>query len=377
MKVFSIFRRFLFAISEKSRNFASVIELQRHIEILLLANDCVIVPEFGGFITHNVPARYDASDNSFLPPLRTLGFNPQLRMNDSVLAQSYVEAYDISYPEAVRRIEAEVAELKQQLEEEGHYTLTDLGELTVNQEGNYEFAPCESGILSPNLYGLGSFSFKRLKDKVAEEVERPQTAVASEASIVALQEQTEKPHLLEFSDDEEDDSSAISIKMTWIRNAVAVAAAVVAFFFIATPVANSDLGTQTMSQLQHSILYKLIPQDTTLPAMEPVAEAHVAEKVVEEAPAAEKVVAEKPVAEKPAVTYCIIVASQVKESNAELYVEKLKKNGYPNAYVYISNHVVRVVSDEFASQAEAYRVLNKMNMNEEFYEAWVYKKVNG
>ena len=377
MKVFSIFRRFLFAISEKSRNFASVIELQRHIEILLLANDCVIVPEFGGFITHNVPARYDASDNSFLPPLRTLGFNPQLRMNDSVLAQSYVEAYDISYPEAVRRIEAEVAELKQQLEEEGHYTLTDLGELTVNQEGNYEFAPCESGILSPNLYGLGSFSFKRLKDKVAEEVERPQTAVASEASIVALQEQTEKPHLLEFSDDEEDDSSAISIKMTWIRNAVAVAAAVVAFFFIATPVANSDLGTQTMSQLQHSILYKLIPQDTTLPAMEPVAEAHVAEKVVEEAPAAEKVVAEKPVAEKPAVTYCIIVASQVKESNAELYVEKLKMNGYPNAYVYISNHVVRVVSDEFASQAEAYRVLNKMNMNEEFYEAWVYKKVNG
>ena len=303
-------------------------------------------------------------------------------MNDSVLAQSYVEAYDISYPEAVRRIEAEVAELKQQLEEEGHYTLTDLGELTVNQEGNYEFAPCESGILSPDLYGLGSFSFKRLKDKVAEEVEKPQTAVASEATIVALQEQTEEPHLLEFSDDDEDDSSAISIKMTWIRNAVAVAAAVVAFFFIATPVANSDLGTQTMSQLQHSILYKLIPQDTTLPAMEPVAEAPVAEKVVEEEPATEKVVAEEPVAEKivaekPAVTYCIIVASQVKESNAELYVEKLKKNGYPNAYVYISNHVVRVVSDEFASQAEAYRVLNKMNMNEEFYEAWVYKKVNG
>ena len=67
MKVFSIFRRFLFAISEKCCNFASVIELQRHIEILLLTNDCVIVPDFGGFITHNVPARYDTSDKSFLP----------------------------------------------------------------------------------------------------------------------------------------------------------------------------------------------------------------------------------------------------------------------------------------------------------------------
>ncbi|MDE5570793.1 MAG: hypothetical protein K2I86_01860, partial [Prevotella sp.] len=81
-------------VSQKNRNFALVIELERHIEILLLGNECVIVPDFGGFMTHEVSARYDAEDRMFLPPLRTLGFNPQLRMNDSVLVQSYVEAYD-------------------------------------------------------------------------------------------------------------------------------------------------------------------------------------------------------------------------------------------------------------------------------------------
>ena len=372
MKVFSIFRRFLFAISENCCNFASVIELQRHIEILLLTNDCVIVPDFGGFITHNVPARYDTSDKSFLPPLRTLGFNPQLRMNDSVLAQSYVEAYDISYPEALRRIENEVAELKSQLEEEGYYTLEDLGELTVNQEGNYEFSPCESGILSPELYGLGSFTFRRLKDSATSEIEIPQSIAPRQARTVALQESQEEPQLLDFTDSDDEDDSAISIKMSWVRNAVAIAAAVVAFFFIATPVANSDLGTQTMSQLQNSILYKLIPQDTTLPAVEPV----IAEPVAKTAVGIDKEEAQE--ASTPAsTTYCIIVASQVKQSNAELYVEKLKKEGHPNAYVYVSNNVVRVVSDEFNSEADAYRLLNKMNMHEEFYEAWVYKKVNG
>jgi hypothetical protein len=61
-------------------------------------------------------------------------------------------------------------------------------------------------------------------------------------------------------------------------------------------------------------------------------------------------------------------------ANAEQYVEKLKKEGYPNAYVLVSHNVVRVVSDEFSSEAEAYRTLNKMSMQEEFYEAWVYKK---
>ena len=372
MKIFSIFRRFLFASSKKSRNFALVIELQRHIEILLLTNDCVIVPDFGGFITHDVPARYDASDKSFLPPLRTLGFNPQLRMNDSVLAQSYVEAYDISYPEALRRIENEVAELKSQLEEEGYYNLEDLGELTVNQEGNYEFSPCESGILSPDLYGLSTFTFRRLKDSADKEDEMPLAVAPQQAKTIALQEEHEAPQLLDFADNDDDDS-AISIKMSWVRNAVAIAAAVVAFFFIATPVANSDLSTQTMSQLQHSILYKLIPQDTTLPAVEPV--------MVEKSTAAKEAVAteKQQVEEAPktaSTTYCIIVASQVKKANAEQYVEKLKKEGHPNAYVYISNNTVRVVSDEFTSEADAYRLLNKMNMHEEFYEAWIYKKAN-
>ena len=33
-----------------------MIELAQHIEVLLLENDCVIVPGFGGFIAHYAPA---------------------------------------------------------------------------------------------------------------------------------------------------------------------------------------------------------------------------------------------------------------------------------------------------------------------------------
>ena len=342
----------------------------------------MIIPGFGGFIAHHVDAHYDEADRLWLPPYRTLGFNHQLTLNDSLLVQSYVEAYDLSYPEALRRIEKEVDELKNQLEEEGHYLLDNLGELSVNQDGNYEFVPCESGILSPELYGLGSFQFKRLKDEaVTEETVQPLKTVAK--SISLSKTDAEETQLLDFIDDDND--SAISIKMSWIRNAVAIAAAIVAFFFIATPVTNSDLGTEAMTHLQNSILYKLIPQDTTLPAIaEPVISeptVTVAKPVEVKEPVAAKIMAEKP-AEKPVAepkaaitTYCIIVASQVKLSNAEQYVERLKKEGYPNAYVYINNNTVRVVSGEFNSETEAYRVLNKMNMEEEFYEAWVYKKV--
>ena len=47
----------------------------------------------------------------------------QSPINDSMLALSYVEAYDISYPEALKRIGDEVNELKQHIQNEGSVIL--------------------------------------------------------------------------------------------------------------------------------------------------------------------------------------------------------------------------------------------------------------
>ena len=39
-------------------------ELARHIASLLLENDCVIVPDFGGFIAHYDPAKQVNEDSA-------------------------------------------------------------------------------------------------------------------------------------------------------------------------------------------------------------------------------------------------------------------------------------------------------------------------
>ena len=374
-------------ISKKNRTFALVIQLGRHIEILLLDNDCVIVPDFGGFVAHHVCARYEEDDHMWLPPMRTLGFNPQLRMNDSLLVQSYVNAYDISYPEALRRIEDEVEELQQQLDVNGAYELSNIGLLIVNSEGNLQFEPCEAGLLSPEVYGLGGCEFITLKEAIKTKAANKAIEAVSEP-----QEDTEtSPTLLEFIDEEDHDDRAIQIKMSWIRNAVAVAAAIVAFFIMATPIANSNLGNSTMSQLQNNVLYKLIPQDTNLTKATPVDipataknstatkdSTSIAQKTEEPAtePAATKPATEpvvKPVV-NPIQSYCIVLASQVRKSNAEYFVEQLKKQGYKSAEVYVHNKTVRVVYGNFNTEAEAYRELNRLTDKEEFADAWVYQK---
>lgn len=379
-----------------------MIQLGRHIEILLLDNDCVIVPDFGGFVAHHVSARYEEEDHMWLPPMRTLGFNPQLRINDSLLVQSYVNAYDISYPEALRRIEEETDELRQQLDEQGSYELSDIGVLTINSEGNLQFEPCEAGILSPEFYGFGGCEFITLKEaikqnKLTANSAQPRVDLQTEEEPVA---DSQEPKLLEFitDDDNSDDDRAIKIKMSWIRNTVAVAAAIAAFFIMATPIANSNLGNSTMSQLQNNLLYKLMPQDTNLTkatpvvasqkkneAVEQVAEAgeQVAEvsensKADEKSEAVEKKATNEKNETRPAAvsapTYCIVLASQVKRSNAEYYVEQLQKQGYKDAQIYVHNNTVRVIYGAYETEAEAYRQLNRMTSKEEFADAWVYQK---
>ena len=93
-----------------------MIELSRHIESLLLAHDCVIVPGLGGFVAHYVPARRIAEEQLFLPPSRSVGFNQQLTINDGLLVQSYMQAYDTNYPETLKIIDDGVNRLKQQIE---------------------------------------------------------------------------------------------------------------------------------------------------------------------------------------------------------------------------------------------------------------------
>ena len=363
-----------------------MIQLQRHIEILLLSHDCVIIPGFGGFIAHHVDAHYDEGDRLWLPPYRTLGFNPQLTLNDSLLVQSYVEAYDMSYPDALRQIESEVEELKGILHSEGEYVMDGVGTLSVNIEGNIEFEPCEAGILSPEVYGLSDFSFKRLKDaKPLIEV----TSTVSKAKVETVEQDEEQyPALLDFTTDEdaEEETRAVVIKMSWVRNAVAIAAAVACFFLLATPIANSNLSNKTMSQLQGNIIYKLMPKDSNMTPAQPVSEAKEISEAKEEVK--EKVVtpkdasvasnndvktAEVKVAEVKKDTYCIVLASQVKRSNAEEFVSQLKKRGITDARIYVENNTLRVICGGYNNEADAYSHLNKIASDIDFSDAWVYK----
>ena len=374
--------------SDKCSNFAVVIEIERHIEILLLDNDCVIVPGLGGFTAHHVEARFDESDDVFLPPLRTLGFNQQLKINDSLLVQSYIEAYDISYPEALRRIEGEVEELRQRLANDGYYEMTDIGVLEMNEDGNIIFTPCEAGILTPELYGLSSFEIQPLmaeesttsasSTQVQKQNVEPTPITTTVFDQVGQKEETSANDAGQDTDTDEDAEKTICIKVSWLRNAGIAAAAALLLFFVIFPISHSGLKNVNIGDFNGTSFFsKLMPKDSQMNNInisEIKASAKDSSRQSVKDSVKDSIKGIEPKVKSD--TFCIVLASCIPQKNAERYVEQLHKKGFDKAYAMVNNKMVRVIYGNYTSETDAYNDLQKIRSKDEFEQAWILKKKN-
>ncbi|MBQ9637797.1 MAG: SPOR domain-containing protein [Prevotella sp.] len=370
-----------------------MIQLERHIEILLLSNDCVIVPGFGGFMAHHVDARYDEREELFLPPLRTLGFNPQLQLNDSLLAQSYIEAYDISYPEAIKRIASEVEELQQHLADNGSYELNDIGVITLNDDGHYEFTPCEAGILTPSLYGLTSFEMPVIIPRQTSTLDALQQAVSSSDGILPERRATLDHNTTDGASDDADEfesARTISIRVSTLRNLAAACVAVVAFMLFPSQLTQDHQPTAANSQFNTEWLRRVMPKDITtgqpnlaqaqtsgIPEAKEEATPSGDEEISSESQTVQQEESSETAASQETSSspyYAIVLASQVSKKNAEYFVSQLQKKGFHDASIHTKGKNVRVIFGNYQTENEAYNALRPLRQDhEEFAEGWVMK----
>ena len=338
-------------------------------------------------MAHAIEARYDDRDQLFLPPLRTLGFNPQLLINDSLLVQSYIEAYDISYPEALQRIEDEVEELKQHLQNEGTYELNDIGTLSLNDDGHYVFSPCESGILTPTLYGLSSVEMKRLAASRQTQADSETGNTSADARIVAIDSAKAEPAQTvaeaeqpleetyeEAYEEEEAEADVIHIKYTWVRNAVAVAAILLAVFILALPTGKTDMMTRTISNINNGLLFGMMSEDTNMSKIHISKNGHsisndTAKSMADSASTTN--LNPQSTIPAPQKTFCIVLATQVSKRNADAFIERLQKQGLGQAEIFVRKNITRVIYGHYPSEEAAHDDLRRFHRNSETAEAWV------
>ena len=382
-----------------------MIELAQHIEVLLLENDCVIVPGLGGFVAHYTPAMRVAEENVFLPPTRIIGFNPQLKMNDGLLVQSYMAVYDTDFSDATRIVEKEVAYIFTALHEEGKVDLPNIGELRYSIHGTYDFAPYDHKITTPYLYGLDSFEMQELA-----ELKKPSMEKTIRYSVVP-----------------EDKKRRVDIKFnrSYLSNAVAMIAVVALFFFLSTPIENTEVVEGNYAQLLPNELFEMIEKEslainpivvsrkadtpkasaqknTGQKAKKKVVPVAVREVKVGQANAQNAPVVSQPkqqaaeVSSSTSVTtkseiqkttagtvapslvsaqkYHVIIASVGTEKDAEAMAKQLIEKGYPHAKAIVGDGKMRVSIESCGTETEAYQALNRVRQNETYKNAWVLKK---
>ena len=366
-----------------------MIELTKHIEILLLENDCVIVPGLGGFIAHYQPAHYEEDECVFVPPTRMVGFNPQLTMNDGLLAQAYMQTHHTDFSDATKMISVKVNELKEKLYNEGLVKISGVGTLHYTMYNQYEFRPMENGILAPELYALEAFSISPLSaEVVTETIVQPE--LPRERRIVP------------------EKKKSYSLNPQWLGNAVAVVVAAIFFFALSVPVENTYIDKGNYASLGTNCLFDAIrsqsvattlitpvkkePQKTKSVDVSPVvvkvekvasaSKVAVKEEAKVEIP---KVVsskkeikkAETPKVEKKLVTitpkkhYHLIVASLATSADAQRMLKEYKQQGYTGASVIQGGGRYRISLCSYSERTQAQNRLNELKKADAFKNAWM------
>lgn len=131
--------------------------LADYINDLLYRYDCVIVPNFGGFVTNKIGARVNTTSHTFYPPKKQLTFNAYLQHNDGLLANYIASSKNISFEEAVTFIAEEVAQWNEKLETTS-VTVASVGSLSLNEAKQVVFEPNPSSNFLAESFGLAEVS---------------------------------------------------------------------------------------------------------------------------------------------------------------------------------------------------------------------------
>ncbi len=153
-------------------------QLETYISDLLYRYECVVIPEFGAFLTQRESAKVHESTNAFYPPKKVLSFNEQIQKNDGLLVSYVADVEKIPFEAALNKIQKRIKSLKSYLIQGETLSFENIGELFLNNEGKIQFEPSYHLNYLTDAFGLSQFVSPTVTREVyKEEVEELEEAI--------------------------------------------------------------------------------------------------------------------------------------------------------------------------------------------------------
>lgn len=144
-------------------------QLETYISDLLYRYECVVVPEFGAFLTEHQSATINSENNTFYPPKKVISFNEQIQNNDGLLARYIADVEKIPFEVATKKLKKRVKTLKAYLIQGETITFNNIGEIIFNNEGKIVFEPSYNLNYLTDAFGLSTFESSTVSREVYKE----------------------------------------------------------------------------------------------------------------------------------------------------------------------------------------------------------------
>ncbi|MDH0659984.1 SPOR domain-containing protein [Empedobacter sp. GD03865] len=370
--------------------------LEEHISQLLFQHDCVIVPNFGAFISNTANVAFDEKTNTFISPRKELSFNTTLTKSDGVLVNKIVEDEPMSFENAQTFLNEQVYFWQEHLKNGKVLTLQNIGSLQFNDAGKIDFKPENAQNYFIAAYGLSNLQANYILDssktKTSNKHMSKFLAAASLIPIIVggfLYFNTPQP-VQEFVTEQwsglvlpmigKDDATKTekpTVQYDVYNMPQTIAEPSLVEYQIAETVTKTDT-IETPKKVEITVVKETKLNETEKEITAIVKEKPSTKEVVKtetkkltkvEAPktAEKKVEDKKEIATKTTVKsnnkkYQVIAASLKRQEDADRLVGELKKQGYKDAGVsYVKGRYYYVTYSSFNNIEDAQKYMNDVN----------------
>lgn len=150
-----------------------------YISDLLFLHDCVIIPDFGGFICNYRSAYIDETNGMICPPGKDILFNRNLTHNDGLLVNWIADKENISYDKAGKQLTLFCEDLKIRLNQKQRIVFGDIGVFFTDRRFNVIFEPGRNNFFS-EAYGMEAIATEQISQE--EKVKPGQISIPTTAS---------------------------------------------------------------------------------------------------------------------------------------------------------------------------------------------------
>ena len=312
--------------------------LEHYISELLYRYNCVMVPEFGAFLTQMKSAVLIEGSNTFYPPTKQISFNEQVSSNDGLLISYISNAEKLTYEEALVKVTQITKDWKIKLQKGSRLELANIGELWLNSNHKLQFQPYDKTNYLTSSFGLSSV------------VSAPVTREVLKEEVIALEEKI--PFV--FTPEKRDTSSIRPYLKYAAIFLLAVSTGVTGFRFYKDNANQQQLAGE---QVQEEVSKRI--QEATFFDTAPM-----------ELPTLSLDVISAPNKNTGRVHHIIAGAFRFKK-NADKKMRQLKRRGYNPDYIGTNPHGLHMVTyDSYTDVDEALNALRSVKRTQS-PDAWL------